>query len=226
MDIGGISEKERRRSGLLPLLLSAALLLGGCSVPDARLPYASMTHMRTEIVGVEEAKGLARSLSALAQGMEDWNGLAFAVEQSLAWLAAKPGDETALVLPGDDAPGVTWEDLRTGLRRLLEILPYLDMNPDLLAEEFTWLRLSPSFGFTGYYEPTLLADWSEGPIYRIPLYALPPDLQAGTRYHDRHAIDRDKVLAGRDLEIAWVMDEVDVFFLHIQGSGRLVFPDG
>jgi membrane-bound lytic murein transglycosylase A len=34
------------------------------------------------------------------------------------------------------------------------------------------------------------------------------------------------VLAGRGLEIAWVADPVDLFFLQIQGSGRLRQPDG
>src|SRR3546814_12947791 len=33
-------------------------------------------------------------------------------------------------------------------------------------------------------------------------------------------------LAGRGLELAWAADPVDAFFLHVQGSGRVVFPDG
>ena len=45
-------------------------------------------------------------------------------------------------------------------------------------------------------------------------------------YHTRQTIDRKGVLAGRGLEIAWVSSETDAFFLHIQGSGRLLFPDG
>src|SRR3546814_13456297 len=33
-------------------------------------------------------------------------------------------------------------------------------------------------------------------------------------------------LAGRGLELAWAADPVDAFFLHVQGSGRVIFPDG
>ncbi len=44
-------------------------------------------------------------------------------------------------------------------------------------------------------------------------------------YHDRAAIE-DGALAGRALELAWAADAADLFFLQIQGSGRLLLPDG
>ena len=44
-------------------------------------------------------------------------------------------------------------------------------------------------------------------------------------YHDRTAIE-DGALAGRGLEIAWAADPIEFFFLQIQGSGRLLQPDG
>ena len=44
-------------------------------------------------------------------------------------------------------------------------------------------------------------------------------------YHSRTAIDQG-ALAGRGLEIAWAADPVELFFLQIQGSGRLRLPDG
>lgn len=44
-------------------------------------------------------------------------------------------------------------------------------------------------------------------------------------YFDRTEIDNG-ALAGRGLEIAWAADPVALFFLEIQGSGRLRFPDG
>lgn len=46
------------------------------------------------------------------------------------------------------------------------------------------------------------------------------------RYHDRRTIEEKQVLANRGLELAWAADPVDVFFLEIQGSGRLLFDDG
>jgi membrane-bound lytic murein transglycosylase A len=45
-------------------------------------------------------------------------------------------------------------------------------------------------------------------------------------YHTRRGIDEQGLLRGRGLEIAWVKDPVELFFLHIQGSGILRLPDG
>jgi membrane-bound lytic murein transglycosylase A len=45
-------------------------------------------------------------------------------------------------------------------------------------------------------------------------------------YHSRGEIDFSGALQGKGLELAWVKDRVDLYFLHIQGSGRLILPDG
>ena len=69
------------------------------------------------------------------------------------------------------------------------------------------------------------------PGYPQAIYKLPPDLAAVKRrnrgrYYDRRTIEEKQVLAGKGLELAWAADPVDVFFLEIQGSGRLIFDDG
>ena len=102
--------------------------------------------------------------------------------------------------------------------------------------------------FTGYYEPLLRGARQRGGRFTIPLYFRPPDLvtvdlgrfhQAlkGERvagkvvegrlvpYASRADIDAG-ALAGRRLELLWVDDAVDAFFLHIQGSGRVRLQDG
>jgi len=102
--------------------------------------------------------------------------------------------------------------------------------------------------FTGYFEPQLRGSPVPDPRFPYPLYARPPDLVdvdlglfdpdlrgrriagrvEGNRlvpYFDRAAIDSG-VLAGRGLELLWVDDPIDAFFLHIQGSGRVRLPDG
>ncbi len=96
---------------------------------------------------------------------------------------------------------------------------------------------------TGYYEPEIRGALTRQPGYEVPVYAVPPDLletnpQTGARgrgrldpqgdfvlYHERAEIE-DGALAGRGLEIAWAADPIDLFFLQIQGSGRLRLPDG
>ena len=79
--------------------------------------------------------------------------------------------------------------------------------------------------FTGYYEPELRGSLTRGGRFTVPLYRRPPDLRDGAVYHSRAAIEAG-VLAGRGLELVWVDDPVEAFFLHIQGSGRVRLPDG
>ena len=108
---------------------------------------------------------------------------------------------------------------------------------------------------TGYYEPEIAASRTRQSGYQVPIYRRPPELQeqgsdsqpifvrkrsggsshfslqryhsrsSKGRYHDRAEIERG-ALDGRGLEIAWAADPVEFFFLQIQGSGRLRFPDG
>ncbi|MEG3180638.1 murein transglycosylase A [Sphingomonas sp. LT1P40] len=101
---------------------------------------------------------------------------------------------------------------------------------------------------TGYYEPEIAGSRTRRPGYEVPVYGRPTDLidvdlgkfsdtlkgrsvrgrVQGTDfvpYHDRTAIEQG-ALSGRGLEIAWAADPVELFFLQIQGSGRLRQPDG
>jgi membrane-bound lytic murein transglycosylase A len=191
--------------------------------------FASLENLRVTRLTTGEARALAVKLDPARQGMSSWNDLRFALEQSLGYVSLKPVGAAAATFPADQpeaALTVTWAELRGSLLRMLELLPYLDLNPGLLADEFRWLEFSPEFGYTGYYEPTLDASYRPGPMYAFPLYSKPRDLQPNQVFFDRRAIDRLHILAGRGLELAWVRDELDAYFLHIQGSGRLIFPDG
>lgn len=79
--------------------------------------------------------------------------------------------------------------------------------------------------FTGYFEPELDGALSPDERFRFPVYATPPEAQAGT-FATRREIEEGGALQGRGLEIAWVDDPVELFFLQIQGSGRIRLPDG
>jgi membrane-bound lytic murein transglycosylase A len=110
-------------------------------------------------------------------------------------------------------------------------------------DRFDWVRVGNGKAFvTGYYEPQIQGSRVPLPGY-APIYAVPPDLVRCTRpdgttgrgridptgvclpYYSRAEIESG-VLANRGLEIAWAADPVDLFFVEIQGSGRVVFPDG
>lgn len=76
--------------------------------------------------------------------------------------------------------------------------------------------------FTGYFEPALRGSLTRTEKFRYPLYAKPKVKGA---LPTREEIRRG-ALVGKNLELLWVDDPVDAFFLHIQGSGRVVLPDG
>jgi membrane-bound lytic murein transglycosylase A len=115
------------------------------------------------------------------------------------------------------------------------------------AEHFELVRVGDGAAFvTGYFEPEIAGSRTPQPGYEVPIYRKPPDLvevdsataeAAGTPrrgrlengiivpYSERSEIEAG-ALAGRGLEIAWAADTIDLFFLQIQGSGRLRLPDG
>nr|WP_027132702.1 MltA domain-containing protein [Geminicoccus roseus] len=101
---------------------------------------------------------------------------------------------------------------------------------------------------TGYYEPLLEGSPTPSPRYHVPLHGRPADLvtvdlgefaedlkgrrvvgrvEDGrlTLYPDRAAIDAGAI-EGQRVELLWVDDPIQKFFLQIQGSGRVRLPDG
>ncbi|MGD9878012.1 murein transglycosylase A [Desulfococcus sp.] len=103
--------------------------------------------------------------------------------------------------------------------------------------------------FTGYYEPFLQGSLSRKAGYAHPIYGPPEDLAvldlsdfseklAGHKivgrvagktfvpYHDRNEIDGEGVLLGKAPVLVWVADPVALFFLQIQGSGKVFLDDG
>ncbi len=80
--------------------------------------------------------------------------------------------------------------------------------------------------FTGYFEPELNGSLRRSGKYRYPVYAMPPEAREVDQWYSRRELLETDKLAGRGLEIAWVDDPVELFFLQIQGSGRITLPDG
>lgn len=80
--------------------------------------------------------------------------------------------------------------------------------------------------FTGYFEPELTGSRYPTGRFRYPVYKMPPEARATDQWLPRRDILSSDVMQGRGLEIAWVDDPVELFFLQIQGSGRIRLPDG
>ena len=155
--------------------------------------------------------------------------------QSCRALKSKPGWQAVCTRTNELA-----QPDNAALRAFFEegFAPYQVFNPDG----------SPQGLITGYYEPKLTGSRTRTARFRYPLYAAPEDLLTidlgevypqlkdlrlrgrlqGRRivpYYNRAEIDNGKaVLQGR--ELFWVENAVDLFFLQIQGSGRIELPDG
>lgn len=102
--------------------------------------------------------------------------------------------------------------------------------------------------FTGYFEAELRGALSRDATNRVPLYGLPDDLYAVDLGQFDPAL-KGRSIVGRAVDgklmpyrkrgeieggaldgiapvLAWVDDPVDAFLLQVQGSGRILLPDG
>lgn len=99
---------------------------------------------------------------------------------------------------------------------------------DFFEAEFSPKQLVNSDGssnglVTGYYEAKLKGSYIRTEQFRYPLYAIPDDLSVTKRSRAEINAGRAR-LAGR--ELFWVEDEIELFFMQIQGTGRIELPDG
>ena len=155
--------------------------------------------------------------------------------QSCIALRNKPGWQPVCM----SADALTQPDNKS-LRAFFEerFIPYQVFNPDGSSQGL----------ITGYYEPKLYGSRVKTARFRYPLYGVPDDLltidlgevypqlkdlrlrgrlqgKHVVPYYDRSEIDQGKApLQGH--ELFWVDNAVDLFFLQIQGSGRIELPDG
>lgn len=154
------------------------------------------------------------------------------------------------LLARDDASGLTrredWRDVCDAARAAQPA-----RAREFFTANFTPVQVGDGKAFaTGYFEPEIAGSRTRRPGFEVPVYAMPPDLVRGwpddvkpsertgrpplgrydergrfVLYHDRAAIE-DGALNGKAQVIAWAADPVEFFFLQIQGSGRLLTPEG
>lgn len=120
---------------------------------------------------------------------------------------------------------------------------------DFFARYFEAVQVGDGKAFaTGYYEPEIAGSRTRQAGYEVPIYGKPSDLvevdlglfsdslkgkrirgrvqgQSFVPYYDRGQIE-DGAINDRAPVIAWAADPVEIFFLQVQGSGRLRLPDG
>ena len=154
-----------------------------------------------------------------------------AFERSCAVTTSRT-DNSGLTEPND------WRDACVAAAALGPAREFFERNfAPVIVEDGTGLH-------TGYYEPEIAASRTRTGTFRHAVYKRPSDMVVvasdgtiparickrwdGTTcvpYFTRGEIE-DGALAGRHLEIAYVSDPYELFFMHMQGSGRLRFSDG
>lgn len=103
--------------------------------------------------------------------------------------------------------------------------------------------------FTGYYEPLINGSPERTPEYSVPVFARPDDLviidlskfsdhykgrkitgrytgETVEPYYTREEIEKTDMLNGQAAVLAWIKDPVDLFFLQVQGSGKIFMNNG
>ena len=182
----------------------------------------------------------------------DRESLRGAVQRSLEFLAKLPPDRSV----GEQPRKITAAEVKESLIAFLNLLELWDQPDKLNEEIQSRFELYPMSDaaegealFTGYYQPLIEGRLTETAEYRYPIYRRPDDLvevEPGSvlpelrgekvvgrleenhlvPYPSRYEIDALGRLKGKGYEIAWVKDPVDLFFLHIQGSGIMRLEDG
>lgn len=231
-------------------VLSAAIVLSGCSREDETAPAALPppevpAAVKLTPVGFEALPGwsddpVIKALPALRRSCG-----VFAKKPSQAWL-------------GLGQIAGTYEDWQGLCAELSRALPPGNETDETalrawLEERFQPYALTAADGtangtFTGYYEAALRGAREKAPGYETPLYGVPPDLVTvdlgdsdpqlkgkkvvgridGTEvkpYWTRQEIE-DGALDGAASVVLWAADPVDAHILHIQGSGQVSLPDG
>jgi len=235
------------RIALMPLLLLAACATPPapqiCPAPQAcPVPQACPDTAACVVPPAAVAPPVAAAPFAVSKWemLPDWQKMDLqpswvAFLQSCRALKNKPDWQTVcaraheLAQPGNETLRLFFEETFT---------PYQVFNPDGSSQGL----------ITGYYEPRLSGSRVRTARFRYPLYAAPDDMLTidlsevypqlkdmrlrgrleGRRilpYFSRADIDEGKgALRGR--ELFWVDNAVDLFFLQIQGSGRIELADG
>ena len=229
-------------AALRALALAATLMLAACATrrpepptPPAPAPAPVPTPAPTPPPPPPPA-------NALAAGVEEVHPLAVAGAKSERALAAfrvscpvlqRRQDRSGLTRPGD------WSAVCAEAAAVPAGAAAAFFN-----DRFDWARIGEGKAFaTGYYEPEIAGVRAPQPGFAVPVYRTPTDLVRCTKpdgttgrgrinetgvcvlYYTRAEIE-DGALARKGLEIAWAAGPIDLFFLQIQGSGRLKAPDG
>lgn len=226
----------------IALALLASGLAAGCA-PEPRGPVSAAAALEP----VPEAEW------PLMLDDLDMQSFVQACDNSLAYLRRLPPDRQFTFGPYRVTAGRMIAGLQKA-KELFTTIADPVARTEAFKRAFILLRSVGSDGrgtvlMTGYYEPVMAARRQPQGPYVNPLYGLPEDLVHidlkafgidGSKqrlvgrlkgkwvvpYPDRDQIDHQQAIKGKAEVLAYLADPVESFFLHIQGSGQVVFADG
>lgn len=224
------------RAWLHPWQITIAMLLAALALmPDWSLAGGA-TGCGPATMPVE------RSLLPRLQDDLDYQGLQTAIDHSLHYLSRLPPEKRFTVC-GQEYPVARLTTSLHAFSRVIADHPSPEVLHARISQGFSICRATGSdthgtMLVTGYFEPSPRASLTRTETFRFPLYRRPPDLVpmagsggVGRREHGtvvpywtRAEIEQRNLLAGH--ELVWLADPVEAFILHVQGSGRVVLPDG
>jgi membrane-bound lytic murein transglycosylase A len=183
----------------------------------------------------------------------DYDGLAAAIDQSLLFLSRVPDERRFRFGAVEYAKSDMVSSLAV-FRDYIAGRPDRDQLNRFIRERYLVYRSigrppDDDVLFTGYFEPLYPGSLTPLPNYTVPVYGPPDDLVTanlgdfsddlaskriwgrveGRRivpYYTRREIQTQDVLQGKASIIAWMKDPVDLYFIQVQGSGRIQTPDG
>lgn len=183
----------------------------------------------------------------------DTDSLLAAVEKSLLFYSRVPADSRYPLGTSTCTAGELKETL-LAFREILQTCGSDECRKTRIAETFDFYKAAGqdrkgTVLFTGYFQPVIRGSLERSDAYPFPLYRPPEEtvvINLGkfnpkyegeiltgrilngevVPHYSREEIEGKGVLKGRNLEIAWAADPVELFFLHIQGSGIMELPDG
>ena len=227
------------RAVLRGFALASVLLLAACAArptpPPTVAPQPPVPTPVTPVIPPPPANARAAGVTPVPPAptiYDVWAQRALTAFRTSCPVLVRRQDQSGL------AQGQDWAPL---CAQAASVAP--DQAAAFFRDNFDWVRIGNGKAFaTGYYEPEIQGSRTPQPGY-APIYAVPSDLVRCTRpdgtagrgridqtgacvpYYSRADIDNG-ALASRGLEIAWAADPLDLFFAEIQGSARVVFPDG
>lgn len=183
----------------------------------------------------------------------DYENLDESIKQSLSYLLKRPAG-TEFKFGNDIYTASQMIESLEAFRKFIAGRPSADNLRRYINTNYYVYKSTGSDGkgealFTGYYEPEIEGSLFKSDIYKYPVYGMPSDLvsinlslfspkykgekitgrytgQTVVPYYERSEIEAGAIADNEAFIIAWVKDPIDLFFLQIQGSGKINLDNG